>query len=129
MNDRYGHQVGDEALKSVVNAAKGVFSRANDFIFRVGGEEFVIRSDFEDTDGFFEHLETFRATVQALKIPNADSSLAVVTVSVGGVYCQVLSSYVVSSQVYSEVDELLYRAKSEGKNRVVVGSTTRICDS
>lgn len=127
INDRFGHQRGDEVLIAVMDIAKRYFCRANDLIFRVGGEEFVILSDFENIDEFQRYLEKFREAVEALRIPNPDSRLQVLTISVGALYCKQMSSYIHSSQLYTHVDKMLYQAKSNGRNQVVMDFYKEVC--
>lgn len=129
VNDRYGHQRGDEVLKAIMKTTKETFSRANDLIFRVGGEEFVVLCDFDNAADFEDFLNSFRAKVKSLSIPNPDSKLGVVTISVGGLYCQTMNPFIKSSQVYSIVDKALYQAKKQGRNGVVIDSASALCGS
>jgi len=127
INDRYGHQRGDEVLKEVVSVTKQYFNRANDLIFRVGGEEFVILSDFESLDSFEDYLNQFREAVKSLKIPNPDSDLKLLTISIGGLFCEQMNPFIQSSQVYSRADKALYEAKHGGRNCVVLDPVDDIC--
>lgn len=127
INDRYGHQRGDEVLKEVVKVTKQYFHRANDMIFRVGGEEFVILSDFESLESFEDYLNQFREAVKGLKVPNLDSDLKVLTISIGGLFCEQMDSFIQSSQVYSRADKALYEAKKGGRNRVVIDPVNDVC--
>ena len=127
INDRYGHQRGDEVLKEIVATTKNTFNRANDFIFRVGGEEFVIICDFESAESFEEFLNTFRIAIARLSIPNPDSKLDVVTISIGGLYCNSMNPFIQSPQLYSIADKALYKAKEFGRNQVVMDTVSEIC--
>lgn len=128
VNDRYGHQRGDEVLKEIVGLTKKYFSRANDVIFRVGGEEFVILCDFDNHEEFERYLNNFRTAVQDLNIPNPDSAEAVVTVSIGAIFCHQLQPMIKAPTIYSRVDKMLYSAKDNGRNRAVVDSSRDICE-
>lgn len=126
INDLYGHQKGDEVLKQVSRIVKQHFHRSNDLLFRVGGEEFVILSDFDSLEQFSFYLEQLRAKIEKLNLANPDSELKVVTISIGGVFCQNAEN-ATSDQLYSFVDKLLYESKSQGRNRVVMNGAEDIC--
>ena len=127
INDRFGHVKGDEVLRRVIDATKNYFNRSSDQIFRVGGEEFVILTDANNFEQFAEFLENFRAEVESLNIPNPDSELDVLTVSVGAIYCEKLTMFVESHLLYSNVDHLLYQAKHDGRNKVVLKMPAAYC--
>ncbi|CAN8139155.1 polar amino acid transport system substrate-binding protein [uncultured Thiomicrorhabdus sp.] len=118
INDQYGHQQGDEVLVQVAGLATRHFCRANDMLFRVGGEEFVLIGDYESEQAFLKHLEQFRAVVAGLNIENVMSPYKVMTVSIGALYCYKVSE-VDTNYTYSVIDRLLYQAKQEGRNRIV----------
>ncbi len=119
INDIYGHQQGDEALKRLSLVLKGHFNRANDYVFRMGGEEFMLLTSYEHIAGFVEHLEALRQAVIALQIPNEQAPLKVMTISIGACYWRDLNSINVDI-MYHNVDQCLYRAKAEGRNRLVM---------
>lgn len=62
INDRWGHNVGDEALKQTAELLKGTVSR-NDFIGRVGGDEFVVCGERDDIEGVETVLNKIYAAV------------------------------------------------------------------
>ena len=119
INDFYGHQEGDKVLKQVADVIKSHFNRANDIVFRVGGEEFVVLCDYPQPDEFLTYLEHFRADVEALAIPNPKAENGVLTVSIGGVYIKQSNLSLRSSDLFGRVDKMLYQAKNSGRNRVV----------
>ncbi len=118
VNDQFGHQQGDQVLIQVAELAKQKFSRANDFIFRIGGEEFVVISDFDHCSEFESFLKKFKEAVVGLSIENPASEHKVVTISLGGLFISPVPKALTSSRVYSELDNLMYEAKSSGRNRV-----------
>ncbi|MEO5689984.1 MAG: GGDEF domain-containing protein [Burkholderiaceae bacterium] len=86
-NHVHGDAAGDDALRAVAHAIKSC-SRGADFVFRKGGEEFVVvlldAHDEADTDAAVAAAERIRNAVQALALPHAASSTAaVVTVTIG----------------------------------------------
>lgn len=122
INDVYGHQQGDEALKSLGELLKTHFSRANDHVFRMGGEEFMLITSCECHDSFVAYLESLRQQVFELGIPNERSEFQLMTISIGACYWQDLNRVTVDL-MYQRVDQCLYQAKLQGRNRLVM------CDS
>ncbi|HEY4554861.1 MAG TPA: GGDEF domain-containing protein, partial [Lysobacter sp.] len=115
-NDHYGHLAGDSVLRRVAGAVQGCLRDPLDVIARTGGEEFLILLAQKDHGSVRAIAERFRAAVSDLHIPHESSALERVTVSIG----------VVTGHAGDRVDELihqsdlaLYRAKAEGRNRVV----------
>lgn len=117
VNDTYGHQYGDEVLKQLSKELKLNFHRASDFVFRIGGEEFIIISAFKDETKFRDYLEAFREQIQALNIENEQAPLKVVTISIGCIYARA-EQKLGSEEIFKRVDDLLYLAKDNGRNRV-----------
>lgn len=119
-NDTYGHQAGDECLKTVAHTLQEVLKRPADFVARYGGEEFVAVLPETELDGALKLAETMRSGVEALGIPHAASKVAaVVTISLGVAVIVPAnakgSSY---SMLVNEADRALYNAKHDGRNRV-----------
>lgn len=113
-NDRYGHQMGDEALRSVAKAIAGTL-RQGDRLYRYGGEELMLLLPDTDRRGALQAAERARAAVEHLALPHQDSPLQVVTLSAGAVAgCEEDWQALVAL-----ADEQLYRAKEAGRNRVL----------
>ncbi len=112
INDTYGHDVGDKAIKVVADILKGI-CRSSDLIARFGGEEFCILLEevtAADTEKLFEKI---RKAFEDNVIKTDDTELSY-TVSIG-------ISYGFSDSLdamIKESDEALYKAKTTGKNRV-----------
>jgi len=119
VNDSYGHSHGDEVLKQLADVLLEHFSRANDYIFRMGGEEFVVISGFDDIHKFEAHLQRVRQHVQELNIENIEAPLGVLTISMGGVFVEPSLS-LNSETILNKADKLLYLAKNNGRNRVEI---------
>ena len=116
-NDRYGHLQGDDCLKTVAKTIERLLGRPGDFVGRYGGEEFAIV--LPDTDGTgAEQLAGIMLTrIQELKIPNQDSAVSpFLTVSIGGISA-VPNPAIPSTWFLNKADQLLYRAKQEGRNQ------------
>lgn len=119
INDYYGHQKGDEVLQQVVDGVLQHTQRAGDMVFRVGGEKFMVFSDLQSYEAFFNYLELLRESVEALAIPNPKAEIKILTISVGGVFCN-QASQTDSASLYGLVDKALYEAKHQGRNQVVM---------
>ena len=117
-NDRYGHQAGDVALRKVAQCIQRCVRRPLDLVARYGGEEFT--AILYDTDGgrasgAAEHI---RKRVEQLAIEHRGSRAhPVLTVSIG---VAVVAPDLERSPggALQLADEALYRAKSQGRNRV-----------
>jgi diguanylate cyclase (GGDEF)-like protein len=120
-NDHYGHGVGDECLRRVAQSIEAVLQRPGDFVASYGGEEFCVILPNCDSAGALQVAENLRSAVAALDIPHAYSNVArQVTVSIGISARQVTGQEICPPVIQQEADAALYRAKSEGRNRVVV---------
>lgn len=119
-NDQYGHVVGDQCLKQIVEATKAILQRPTDILARYGGEEFMLllpSSHIEDAYKIAEHL---RETIIDLHIPHQGSSnMGIVTISLG-IACWQPPQLLDANKLISHVDEALYRAKLAGRNRTEV---------
>ena len=118
-NDYYGHQAGDECLRSVARIIDSCSRRSSDLAARYGGEEFVLIA--ADTDAASaEHLaDVVRQSIELLGFPHAGSPFGKVTVSIG-VSVIVPEEGQEPEALIRMADEALYLAKSQGRNRVLV---------
>jgi diguanylate cyclase (GGDEF)-like protein len=116
-NDCYGHQSGDECLRSVANAIKASVRRAGDLAARYGGEEFVIVLPHSDAAASVLLAESVRATVEALCLPHAQSPLGRVTISIGIAVLE-HASHPDIDHLLRAADRALYQAKEGGRNQV-----------
>jgi diguanylate cyclase (GGDEF)-like protein len=118
-NDHYGHQAGDDCLKSIAGSLKTAARRPADVVARYGGEEFVIMLSSTDSDSAAEIAESIRARIEALAIPHEKSPLSdVVTVSIGvDAVTPVIG--VTPHSLIERADQALYQAKNSGRNTVV----------
>jgi diguanylate cyclase (GGDEF)-like protein len=116
INDRYGHPIGDEVLRSI---SQTLLSGApNDAtLARLGGEEFLLLLPDRDVQECERLLESLRQDVADRPVWTPSGPLSV-TVSLGERYIQRDES-LDSDQAYSDADSALYEAKALGKNRWV----------
>lgn len=120
-NDLYGHQTGDLALCDIAHAVQEALQRHGDALFRLGGEEFGVLFSAKSVDQAFQFIEEMRETIELLGIAHAGSPEGVVTASFGVVWWHsVAVAELTPELMYATADQVLYRAKREGRNRVVV---------
>lgn len=110
VNDRFGHLYGDEVLILIANMLQSSF-RAQDRVFRFGGEEFVVLLRSTTLENAWKIIERFRASVEAHQFPQVGT----VTVSVGFTCISQAESPVVT---LGHADQALYYAKANGRNKV-----------
>jgi len=117
-NDNYGHGAGDNALKKVALALKEVAQRPRDFVARYGGEEFFLMAPDIDETGAQRILENLNQAIKNKEISHEYSEVSpLLTVSVGAALVKV-DNATSSENTLAMVDNLLYRAKRNGRNQV-----------
>lgn len=117
-NDFYGHGAGDAVLKEIAKAIKNQLNRPEDIVARYGGEEFVVVLPRTEKNGAMQKAEKIRKAVESLAITHEKSDCAdVVTISLGGVTHEKEDGN--PEAFLKQSDEMLYKAKSEGRNRVI----------
>lgn len=127
-NDTLGHPEGDRCLKLVAEVFRYSGRRAGDLVARYGGEEFVILIPGADPESAVAFAENLRRACEARAIPHPASTVApVVTISLG-VASRVPSDESSSLDLMADADAALYRAKREGRNRVVLARETTTMD-
>jgi diguanylate cyclase (GGDEF)-like protein len=115
-NDHYGHQAGDNVLKSIAGCIAGALGRAGDLAARYGGEEFAVFLPDTDSPGAYLVAEAIRRAVIALNIAHVGSPSGIVTVSIGVARMSPNGSTPASALVRA-ADSALYDAKDNGRNR------------
>jgi diguanylate cyclase (GGDEF)-like protein len=118
VNDQHGHPAGDVVLQTVAKTLAACV-RPMDTVARYGGEEFVIILPSCQGQYGQQVAERIRETVGGLKIGLGSGQLLHVTISIGGAYAPrwVRST---SELWIDRADIELYRAKTEGRNRVCI---------
>lgn len=119
INDRFGHPYGDQCLRQVARVLSEQFQRETDTVVRYGGEEFVVLVSGTKRPEFAERLERTRQEVSRLVAVRDDSRQLHVSI---GAWCGVPSGTGSPYRYLSWADQALYRAKTRGRNRVVVAS-------
>jgi diguanylate cyclase (GGDEF)-like protein len=122
INDEVGHQGGDEVLREVALRIKAEL-RLSDALGRFGGEEFVVLLIDTECSDAQAAAERIRASIADLPLQLRDGASVPVTVSIGiATLAGVNQSGDIESIAHdfvAKADQALYRAKAEGRNRVV----------
>jgi len=118
-NDTYGHQKGDEALCLVADCLKRHMRRSDDFIFRLGGEEFSGICISENKAKIREQISSLCTLIESLNIEHKGSDISeYLSASIG---VKLISEYddYNFDRLYKEADDALYQAKRDKRNCVV----------
>ena len=113
INDTYGHQIGDEVLRYIVQTLKKHL-RSEDYIFRVGGEEFLLLLKTKDVEKILQLLDEIRKELASTPLKELGSRP--VTISIG------VSEFTPEDTfetLFKRADEALYEAKQKGRNRLI----------
>lgn len=116
VNDTYGHDVGDRILQFVANCFVAN-ARPFDFFGRWGGEEFIGLISHIDQEGLVEAGNRIRLLIQQCYILHDQQKLAV-TISLGATMAQAGDT---PELLLKRADNLLYRSKELGRNRLTYG--------
>jgi diguanylate cyclase (GGDEF)-like protein len=115
VNDKYGHIVGDCALKAVADMMAKC-KRDGDLLFRYGGEEFVVLMRDTDEEGASLLAERIRSHIETHPCSCSSADLNI-RVSIGVSVLQKNDSPV---SLFARADQALYSAKRHGRNQVCV---------
>ena len=119
-NDHYGHQAGDECLKRIAAALNASCRRPVDLVARYGGEEFALILPDTELSGAAGVAEAARDAVARLNIPHAHSTAAPVVTISAGIAVMTRQNGLDARQLILAADEMMYQAKRNGRNRVVL---------
>lgn len=114
INDRYGHQAGDEVLVTLAKDL-GRVVRRNEMFFRLGGDEFAILAPDASEEGLEELARRVVERTAELRFSFAESQEARVTASLGLALCP--SHARDGERLVAAADAAMYRAKVAGRNR------------
>jgi diguanylate cyclase (GGDEF)-like protein len=122
INDERGHLAGDEVLKAVVAAVRRTI-RADDEVYRFGGEEFLVLVRVQDEAGMRTAGERLRHVIADLAIAHpSNTPHGVVTVSLGAVLMTSGDVAATDDEWLARADAALYEAKAGGRNRLVLAA-------
>jgi diguanylate cyclase (GGDEF)-like protein len=122
-NDSHGHDVGDEVIKGVADCIQEALRRPLDYCCRWGGEEFAMVLPDTSVEEGVEIANQLMECVGALSIsglrntphPPITLSIGIAPMTLGGIQTP--------AELIKEADRALLRAKTEGRNRVVIGQS------
>jgi diguanylate cyclase (GGDEF)-like protein len=120
-NDHYGHQMGDDCLRSLATIFANNIRRSSDLAARYGGEEFALIVPSTDVDGARTVAETICREVEILGLRHEASANGILTVSIG-VAVMVPGAGQEPGALLAIADGALYQAKQSGRNRVIVAT-------
>ena len=116
VNDRYGHRAGDIVLKRVVQHLLEHI-RPYDKLFRYGGEEFLLCMQQTDVQAGAQLAERLREGIGAMDINVGEDKHVHITASFG---IAPLDADVFVEESVHRADQAMYRAKKDGRDRVVI---------
>jgi diguanylate cyclase (GGDEF)-like protein len=111
VNDRFGHPVGDRALRAVADAIRGQL-REGDLLARMGGEEFLVLLPVTDQAAASLLAERLRLTLAGTSIEENGEAIYL-PASFGVAELQSNEDF---TDWYRRVDSALYQAKNQGRN-------------
>ena len=114
VNDTVGHAAGDEVLILLTNIIKAEL-RTEDVVFRLGGDEFALLLEGKAGGEALSAAERLRLVVEAQSF-ELNSKVFPLTLSIGLIE---IEGTLTSGELLSQADAAMYRAKMQGKNRIV----------
>jgi diguanylate cyclase (GGDEF)-like protein len=124
INDRFGHDVGDIALKAI-SAVLVESSRSGDLYARLGGEEFALAFNLQNTAEALQQLDHVRLKIAETGFPAMDQT-QFMTASFGVAIhapenpARVVGALASMNTLLKQADQALYQAKQAGRNRVML---------
>lgn len=120
INDRFGHDRGDEVLQMMADSIKAGI-REDDLVGRIGGEEFGVFLKGADLAMAKSTAERIRRSIEKMVFA-PDGAAHMLSVSVGGAFYKGRISF---AELFRIADQRLYSAKQMGRNRVEIADLRR----
>ena len=117
-NDTYGHQAGDDCLRTVASVLKKAGGRISDIAARYGGEEFIMLLPNTDRNGAVRVAEAIRESLAAEAIPHETSTVKDTVTLTMGVATVVPSMSNTPEMLVEFADKALYAGKANGKDQI-----------
>lgn len=121
INDQYGHQKGDEVLKKFASILSASL-RKTDIVARVGGEEFLVLSIYQNKNNIISLANRICESVSSFDF-GLDNHKRI-TVSIGVAFMGKSFQKITSDMIINQADEAMYEAKRNGRNNVKVRTIT-----
>jgi diguanylate cyclase (GGDEF)-like protein len=117
INDEFGHGIGDEVLRRAGKALQSS-RRSYELAYRLGGDEFVMLLRGVDEEGAVSAVERILDAIAEMRLPAGDREVAI-TASAGIANMSAASPALGTARLLEIADAALYRAKAEGRARLV----------
>lgn len=121
VNDKYGHTCGDAVLKNFAKILKQL-TRQEDIIARYGGEEFVALVNYQDEIEIQRYVKRVKNTIKDSNFIYQNNKIKI-TFSAGISYRKNYNSF---SDAKNKADELLYKAKNQGRDAIIFDNGTMV---
>lgn len=121
INDTYGHTCGDAVLKNFAEILKNL-TRTEDVIARYGGEEFIALINYDKEDEVIGYVNRVKKAIDSTTFIYKEESIHI-KFSAGVTYRNKYDSYLTAKR---KADELLYEAKSKGRNKIIFDNNSEI---
>ena len=118
INDTCGHQIGDEYLKKTAETLSSVFKRETDVVARFGGEEFIVLLPGIAAEDAFPLAEKVRQGIESMSVEHERKQIRS-TIS-AGIRSGAPDFNARADSMISCADQALYKAKQDGRNRIVI---------
>ncbi|MGM0452581.1 MAG: diguanylate cyclase [Thermodesulfobacteriota bacterium] len=120
INDRHGHQVGDQVLIAFVECLKNALRQDLDWMARYGGEEFIMVLPETEHDGAITAAERFRQLIADMTVATEEGEIRVTaSFGIATLTPQSGQSHLDTDEMIKAADRCLYEAKEKGRNRIV----------
>ncbi|MFY9075448.1 hypothetical protein CRU99_11305 [Malaciobacter mytili] len=117
-NDNYGHLKGDEVLSKVARTLKETL-RKNDYVFRIGGEEFAVLVTNSNENSILTVAKKLKDAIYNLNLEHKFSEFNRVTISLGiKTINEKNEEKIDKNKIFLDADNALYKAKREGRNKI-----------
>ncbi len=123
INDIHGHDAGDAILRTFA-AVLNALTRQEDILARYGGEEFVVLLNYDNEKELTDYLKRVKNIIQERDF-NYKDTLIDIKFSAG---LSRRNQHTNSSDTLNRADELLYKAKNEGRNRIILDNGIQILE-
>lgn len=127
VNDTYGHQAGDVTLSTLSRLIKDDL-RELDVVARYGGEEFMVICTNTAIDGASLVAERLRKLIEShhVEMPDGTGGTLSIQISISIGVASVSANVDSKEKLVQAADQALYRAKKEGRNRVIIATTSQL---